>query len=94
MAIRGYTVNCSILFTDLPLDDEIVRRSAQDHLDQRPRPHGIESWSVASGTGVGSRRAAPFRSTRTMLATAYRSEAPISSTSSSVTVRRSFSRVT
>lgn len=47
--------------TDLPLDDEIVRRSAQDHLDQRPRPHGIESWSVASGTGSPDGRTAVVR---------------------------------
>lgn len=37
--------------SDLPLDDETVRRSAEQHLAHRNRPHGLESWAVAPGTG-------------------------------------------
>ena len=35
----------------LPVTDAVVQRSAADHLASRDRPHGIESWRVAEGTG-------------------------------------------
>ena len=35
----------------LPVTDAVVQRSAADHLASRERPHGIESWAVAEGTG-------------------------------------------
>ena len=35
----------------LPVTDAVVQRSAADHLASRDRPHGIESWAVAEGTG-------------------------------------------
>lgn len=35
----------------LPLTDDIVRTAALEHLASRERPHGIEAWSVAGGTG-------------------------------------------
>ena len=35
----------------LPVSDEVVRRSAAEHLASREKPHGIESWAVAEGTG-------------------------------------------
>lgn len=43
---------------DLPLDDALVQRSATDHLAGRSRPHGLESWSVAPGTGTPDGRTA------------------------------------
>lgn len=42
----------------LPLTDEIVRRSALEHLGGRERPHGLESWSVSGGTGSPDGRTA------------------------------------
>lgn len=36
----------------LPLTDESVRSVAVEHLAGRERPHGLESWSVAGGTGT------------------------------------------
>ncbi len=42
----------------LPLTDEVVRRSATDHLAARDRPHGLESWAVAGGTGAPDGRTA------------------------------------
>lgn len=44
--------------TDLPLGDELVRSSATEHLASRPLPHGLESWSVAEGTGSPDGRTA------------------------------------
>lgn len=35
----------------LPLSDETVQETAAQSLASRPRPHGIESWGVAPGTG-------------------------------------------
>ena len=43
---------------DLPLDDELVQQSAAEHLASRARPHGLESWSVAPGTGTPDGRTA------------------------------------
>ena len=48
---------------DLPLDDETVQRSAERHLAARTRPHGLESWSVAPGTGSPDGRTALVRVT-------------------------------
>lgn len=45
----------------LPLSDDVVRRSAASHLASRDRPHGVESWSVASGTGSPDGRTAVVR---------------------------------
>lgn len=36
----------------LPVTDEVVQRSAADHLASRDRPHRLESWQVAEGTGT------------------------------------------
>lgn len=47
--------------TALPLDDESVRRSATEHLTARARPHGLESWAVAAGTGSPDGRTAVVR---------------------------------
>lgn len=49
--------------SDLPLDDALVRRSASSHLSERPRPHGLESWAVAPGTGSPDGRTAVVRLT-------------------------------
>lgn len=49
------------LGTDLPLDDATVQASAADHLAGRSRPHGLESWKVASGTGSPDGRTAVVR---------------------------------
>jgi|UPI00082CE53E hypothetical protein len=43
---------------DLPLDDAGVRESAAAHLSERSRPHGLESWAVAPGTGSPDGRTA------------------------------------
>ena len=43
---------------DLPLDDASVRESAATHLSERSRPHGLESWAVAPGTGSPDGRTA------------------------------------
>lgn len=43
---------------DLPLDDAGVRESAAANLSERPRPHGLESWAVAPGTGSPDGRTA------------------------------------
>lgn len=45
----------------LPVTDEVVRRSAADHLASRDRPHRLESWSVAEGTGTPDGRTAVVR---------------------------------
>lgn len=44
--------------TDLPLGDEMVQRSASAHLASRSRPHGLDSWEVAPGTGSPDGRTA------------------------------------
>lgn len=44
--------------SDLPLDDTTVRESAATHLAERSRPHGLESWAVAPGTGSPDGRTA------------------------------------
>ena len=49
--------------SDLPLDDETVQRSAEQHLTRRSRPHGLESWAVAPGTGSPDGRTAVVRIT-------------------------------
>lgn len=49
--------------SDLPLDDAVVRESATAHLLERSRPHGLESWSVAPGTGSPDGRTAVVRLT-------------------------------
>ncbi|MDN5717522.1 MAG: pilus assembly protein TadG-related protein [Janibacter sp.] len=43
---------------DLPLEDASVRESAAAHLSERSRPHGLESWAVAPGTGSPDGRTA------------------------------------
>lgn len=48
---------------DLPLDDALVQRAAADHLASRGRPHGLEGWSVALGTGSPDGRTAVVRLT-------------------------------
>lgn len=48
---------------DLPLDDATVQASASEHLASRPRPHGLESWGVASGTGSPDGQTAVVRLT-------------------------------
>lgn len=48
---------------DLPLDDASVRESAATHLSERSRPHGLESWAVAPGTGSPDGRTAVVRLT-------------------------------
>ena len=45
----------------LPVTDAVVQRSAADHLASRDRPHGIESWAVAEGTGSPDGRTAVVR---------------------------------
>lgn len=45
----------------LPLTDEIVQTAAVEHLASRERPHGLESWSVASGTGTPDGRTVVVR---------------------------------
>lgn len=45
----------------LPVTDEVVQRSAADHLASRERPHRLESWSVAEGTGTPDGRTAVVR---------------------------------
>lgn len=45
----------------LPLTDDVVRRSASEHLASRDRPHGVESWAVAGGTGSPDGRTAVVR---------------------------------
>lgn len=47
--------------TDLPLNDTLVRQSAADHLASRSRPHGLESWAVAPGTGTPDGQTAVVR---------------------------------
>ena len=44
-------IYASGLAETLPVTDAVVQRSAADHLASRDRPHGIESWRVAEGTG-------------------------------------------
>lgn len=51
------------LDTDLPLDDATVQRSATQHLADRSRPHGLESWALAPGTGSPDGRTAVVRVT-------------------------------
>lgn len=45
----------------LPVTDDVVRRSATEHLAGRSRPHGLESWEVAGGTGSPDGRTAVVR---------------------------------
>lgn len=45
----------------LPLTDEVVRSVAVEHLAGRERPHGLESWSVAGGTGTPDGRTVVVR---------------------------------
>ncbi|WP_338748243.1 pilus assembly protein TadG-related protein [Janibacter alittae] len=45
----------------LPLTEGVVRRAATEHLAGRERPHGLESWSVAGGTGTPDGRTAVVR---------------------------------
>lgn len=45
----------------LPLTDEAVRSVAVEHLAGRERPHGLESWSVAGGTGTPDGRTVVVR---------------------------------
>lgn len=45
----------------LPLTDEAVQTVAGEHLARRERPHGLESWSVAGGTGTPDGRTAVVR---------------------------------
>ncbi|WP_435199482.1 pilus assembly protein TadG-related protein [Janibacter sp. GS2] len=45
----------------LPLTDDVVRRSAAEHLAGRDRPHGLEGWEVAEGTGSPDGRTAVVR---------------------------------
>lgn len=45
----------------LPLTDEIVQTAAVEHLNGRERPHGLETWSVAGGTGTPDGRTAVVR---------------------------------
>lgn len=47
----------------LAVTDEVVRRAAIDHLASRQRPDGLESWSVAGGTGSPDGRTAVVRLT-------------------------------
>ncbi|WP_277452285.1 pilus assembly protein TadG-related protein [Janibacter sp. DB-40] len=47
----------------LPLTDESVRGVAVEHLAGRERPHGLESWSVAGGTGTPDGRTVVVRLT-------------------------------
>lgn len=47
----------------LPLTDEGVRGVAVEHLAGRERPHGLESWSVAGGTGTPDGHTAVVRLT-------------------------------
>lgn len=42
----------------LPLSDGVVRESASEHLASRSRPHGLNSWQVADGTGSPDGRTA------------------------------------
>ena len=42
----------------LPLTDVLVHSAAQGHLAGRERPHGLDSWSVAGGTGSPDGRTA------------------------------------
>ena len=51
------------LGTDLPLDDALVQQTAAEHLASRGRPHGLEGWSVAPGTGSPDGRTAVVRLT-------------------------------
>lgn len=45
----------------LPVTDDVVQRSASEHLAGRDRPHGLESWAVADGTGSPDGRTAVVR---------------------------------
>ncbi len=47
----------------LPVTDEIVQRSAAEHLASRDRPYRLESWQVAPGTGSPDNRTAVVRLT-------------------------------
>lgn len=51
------------LSRSLPLTDESVRGVAVEHLAGRERPHGLESWSVAGGTGTPDGRTVVVRLT-------------------------------
>lgn len=51
------------LGTHLPLDDALVQQTAAEHLASRGRPHGLEAWSVAPGTGSPDGRTAVVRLT-------------------------------
>ena len=59
-ARRIYTEGLGV---DLPLTDATVRDAAVDHLGARERPHGIESWHLAPGTGTPDGRTAVVRLT-------------------------------
>lgn len=45
----------------LPVTDDVVQRSAAEHLAGRDRPHRLESWEVAEGTGTPDGRTAVVR---------------------------------
>lgn len=45
----------------LPVTDEVVQRSAAEHLASRDRPYRLESWEVAEGTGTPDGRTAVVR---------------------------------
>lgn len=49
------------LGTTLPLTDDVVQRSASEHLASRDRPHRLEGWQVVEGTGSPDGRTAVVR---------------------------------